>query len=287
MKKTTNKAIQCYCILFKLNRNKYTLKQNGTDEYQLNLTYDLNDNGDGYISYIDIVDALTNLEKQKDFPLEPVLVKAFIKEGSQIEQIGNKYWSDQIAFLNEVGEPNRKFYSAVTSRQRLFTMPTRRLLFIHGLNSEGHCDVWQAIQNNLPDFQVDTFDHPNDPIQTKAIINKIDLHKYQAIIGHSLGSLWALTCPLKEVPIIMINPGYCISKKLPEFRELEQVAAKTQHYNTYAILGTQDPHLKLFEYNYKRQYGPGSNIIYFNGGHVPSEQNVRETIIPLINKMFN
>lgn len=171
-------------------------------------------------------------------------------------------------------------------RRKLFSVPSRKLLFINGLYSKERLDIYNSFQQLLPEFQIDCApiygENPQDDLKA---LGEINFREYQAIIGFSLGGLYSFYCPFQQTPLILINPSFGISKRLPQFSEIEQRAIQSQNQNVYVFFGTLDPFEESFEKTV-RKIKPKANFQYYPGSHYPDFNQIKDYIVPVIKKLF-
>lgn len=153
-------------------------------------------------------------------------------------------------------------------REKIFTRPTQKLLFIPGLPGRDNEKVYSFLQKYLPEFQIDYSQDDN-----------INYRQYQGIIGFSLGAFKANECPFPQTPLILISPAFGISKFFHQYSALETRARNPQNLNIYIFYGSKD--------SYTDRFKPlKANVQYYPGGHAPGEHEVKEYIVPAIKKLF-
>ena len=167
----------------------------------------------------------------------------------------------------------------------------KSILYFHGFM----CPLWKDeiyvwLKKYLPEYRIDRIQLSSNPEKDIPKFQKQNYNKYIATVGHSMGGLYSSCIPGK--PSFLINPGFGISKReskdgidFSKFSILEGFE-RSDIENVYGFFGKQDPKLWLIKPFYIRKFGK-KNIEYFNGFHVPKENNIRDIIVPRIKEVLN
>lgn len=190
-----------------------------------------------------------------------------------------------------------------------------KLLFLHGFFASGKCIPAQTLRNSLgANFDILTPDlsiHPQEAMQQ---IHHICADKQpQLLVGNSCGAFYAqMVAAETGIPALLGNPhfqmteflkerignhqfkseradgiqSFCIDEKLiTEFEEIQskQWNIKADKDKVWGLFGEKDQ-IAHFEPEFLRHY---KHSYHFPGGHTPTEEEVKNWYIPLIEKMYS
>lgn len=160
-----------------------------------------------------------------------------------------------------------------------------KLLYLHGYKEESKFPEGGVVYQELKKvYDIDFLDYSSDPKVGFEQFMRLDLSKYDLIVGLSMGAVYASI--QTEVPTILINPGFGISNKWPEFRYVDDLTMTTPHGNIKLImLGELDSHRDIFE-DQIRIRGLLNKVKYFPSEHVPTPLQIHKYIIPEINSLL-
>ena len=176
------------------------------------------------------------------------------------------------------------------------------ILFCHDFrHSPGQKDdiIFNTLIHNLPNnIKIDYIDLDDEnPIDSYNRLKKIQ-NKYDMVIGFSMGGFFA---ELSEIPCkVLVNPGYHMpkylelmrtykgvdisDKSIEEFKILSKQLYKYKPKNILGVFGTKDTKVGSSG-DFIRHHGK-DNIVWFNGGHVIDEANIKRLILPFIIDYF-
>ena len=186
------------------------------------------------------------------------------------------------------------------------------ILYVHGLASSGASGTAANLRKYLPNDRIVAPDFPIDPDEAIAKINKtVEEEKIDLIIGTSMGGM--LAQKIRWVKKILVNPAMHVSRLLrseigtvnylnprqdgatsfeitPDicrrFEELEEdqeyrIAAGLEPEISIALFGDHDDVVDCWsDFDGKYPW-----MERFDGGHRLTEQNVRDVIVPAVEKM--
>lgn len=167
---------------------------------------------------------------------------------------------------------------------RLLRRP--KLLYLHGMDEEIKYPGGGTIFNTLKKhFNIEISMYSSDPIQGLIDFQNIDFSKYSAVIGFSLGGLYASN--QDSIPAILINPGFGVSQALPEYKKIDTDWKKKDHSKILKIfLSEKDkyaagylPEIRKEKLGDRIQWIPSQK-------HVPTEEELEKYIIPEIKKIL-
>ena len=85
-----------------------------------------------------------------------------------------------------------------------------------------------------------------------------------------------------QVPMILINPGYGLSKMWPEFKRIDEASMKVKGELVRKILvGSSDKYSSAYLPEIQKRKLE-DKIVYIPGKHVPEESEIEKYIIPEI-----
>lgn len=163
----------------------------------------------------------------------------------------------------------------------LFRKPRKKYLYIHGYKEELIPEDKQHIYNTFKKYlDIDYLDFPSTQKGIDSIESRINISQYDCIIGFSLGGViaWCLGDKYK-IPIIMINPGFGLSRKYTDFKKLDQAASRCRPKDVITFVGKDDAHLNAY-FPYLEDWK--LDINWISSRHVPTEDILKNEIIKKI-----
>lgn len=190
-----------------------------------------------------------------------------------------------------------------------------KILFLHGFFASGSCIPAQALKNILGTrFEIITPDLSIHPQKAMQQIYHICADKQpQMLVGNSCGAFYAQIAAAEiGIPALLGNPhfqmtdflrerigehqfkskradgiqDFCIDEKLIlEFETMQdsQWLKKTDEDKVWGLFGENDK-IAHFEPEFLCHY---KHSFHFPGGHTPTENEVKDWYVPLIEKMYH
>lgn len=168
----------------------------------------------------------------------------------------------------------------------LLRKPKPKILYLHGKDEETKYPGGGVIYNTLKKYlDIDYSGYSSDPEEGWRDFENIDFSKYDAVIGFSMGGAYS-SCQTR-VPAILINPGYGLSRKFPEYKKLDNAWKKTDHKNIIKIfLGDSDKYALDGIFPEIQKAGLEDKVQWFPSKHVPTEEQIKKYLIPNIKKLI-
>ena len=156
-----------------------------------------------------------------------------------------------------------------------------RLLYLHGKDEEIKYPkggpIYQTLRKHL---DIDFAPLSSDPIKGWKDFKNIDFSAYTLVVGFSMGAVYASS--QNQVPMILINPGYGLSKMWPEFKRIDEASMKVREELVRKILvGSSDKYSSAYLPEIQKRKLE-DKIVYIPGKHVPEESEIEKYIIPEI-----
>jgi len=186
-----------------------------------------------------------------------------------------------------------------------------KILYIHGLSSSGASGTPANLRRLLPNDIVISPDLPIDPIKALNMLHDIcSVQNIDIVVGTSMGGMFAQQ--IHGYRKIIINPSFHVSQSMRKIMGINQwfnprqdgettftitpelcdaYEAMEQHQfegitlfdrnNTVGLFGNNDTIVNCRE-EFLNHY---TQMHIFEGEHRLTFENIRDTIVPLINKM--
>ena len=154
-------------------------------------------------------------------------------------------------------------------------------LYLHGKDEEIKYPKGGPIYQTLrKHFDIDFAPLSSDPIKGWKDFKNIDFSAYTLVVGFSMGAVYASS--QNQVPMILINPGYGLSKMWPEFKRIDEASMKVKGELVRKILvGSSDKYSSSYLPEIQKRKLE-DKIVYIPGKHVPEESEIEKYIIPEI-----
>lgn len=160
-----------------------------------------------------------------------------------------------------------------------------KLLYLHGMNEEVDFPGGGIIYKTLKKyFNIDMANLSSDPEQGIKDFGRIRFNEYDLVIGFSMGGVYA--CCQDITPVILINPGFGLSKVFPGFEEIDGPMQKSNVKIVKVFLGKKDKHLDFLLPGVKRHKLTNKIVWIDDCKHVPDENILKSKIIPVISDYF-
>lgn len=185
-----------------------------------------------------------------------------------------------------------------------------KILYIHGLSSSGSSGTADRLRRFLPNDTIISPDLPIEPQEAlKMLIELVVSKNIDLVIGTSMGGMFAQK--IRGYAKILVNPSFHVSRSMrnkiginkffspredgathyeitadlcDRYEELERIQfdnlTENEQALTIGLFGTADDIVNCSE-EYKLHY---THFDCFNGGHRLSENDITNTIIPVIEK---
>ena len=157
-----------------------------------------------------------------------------------------------------------------------------KLLYLHGKDEEIKYPKGGPIYQTLrKHFDIDFAPLSSDPTKGWEDFKNIDFSAYTLVVGFSMGAVYASS--QNQIPMILINPGYGLSKMWPEFKRIDEASMKVKGELVRKILvGSSDKYSSAYLPEIQKRKLE-DKIVYIPGKHVPEESEIEKYIIPEIN----
>lgn len=185
-----------------------------------------------------------------------------------------------------------------------------KILYIHGLSSSGSSGTVDRLRRFLPDDVIFSPDLPIEPQEALSMLKElVEREQIDLIVGTSMGGMFAQK--LRSYNKILINPSFHVSRSMRgklgvneffspradgmthyeiteelceryeklELTQFENLSDKEREL-TLGLFGTTDDIVNCSE-EYKHHY---TRYRRFSGGHRLSENDIKNTLLPEIEK---
>ena len=158
-----------------------------------------------------------------------------------------------------------------------------KLLYLHGKDEETKYPGGGVIYKTLSKyFNIDLAEISSIPEQGLEDFNNIDLSQYDLLVGFSMGGVYSSI--QDKIPMVLINPGYGLSRLWPKFKTLDNLSLKVKKDLVNCIMvGDNDKFKKGYVPEIEKR-GLSDKIHNFPSKHIPTENEIKEYIIPEIEK---
>lgn len=154
----------------------------------------------------------------------------------------------------------------------------KKILYLHGyLDEERYPDggiIYKTLKKYL---DIDYIPYSSDPFKGYKEIKDLDFSKYDLIIGFSLGGIYALS--QNKIPVILINPGFGISKRIKGFQKLEEETKDVDKDRILAVMLGKNDRFNKFYYPGIQKRGLENKIIWNSGDHVLNENVIEDEML--------
>jgi len=186
-----------------------------------------------------------------------------------------------------------------------------RILYLHGMASSHACPIAERIRTCMPEAEVIAPDLSIDPDAAFPQIDRIlEEEHIDVIVGHSLGGFMAQK--YRGWPKVLVNPSlgvtylrllkgrnryrmerhdgvpfwYVTDGIYRRYKEMEDVQYRdlpeSEKELTIGCFGRRDPFTQMSSRWFSGHY---TQRVMMPGGHYPSEETVRDYIVPAIRKL--
>lgn len=160
-----------------------------------------------------------------------------------------------------------------------------KILYLHGKDEEIDYPGGGIIYKTLSDyFDIDFIPYSSDPKIGYSELKSLNLSKYNLIFGFSLGGVMASA--LNKLPMILMCPGYGISKMWNEYKKVDTDSQKVNPDLVKSVIVCESDKYSEFYFSGIESRKLDDKVVWMPGKHVPEKSDIIKYLVPEVRKVL-